>query len=33
MYAAVLLVVMTLGVNVIGEAILRKTQHATAGIH
>jgi hypothetical protein len=25
--------VMTLGVNVIGEAILRKTQHATAGIH
>jgi phosphate transport system permease protein len=33
MYAAVLLVVMTLGVNVIGEAILRKTQHATAGIN
>ena len=32
MYAAALLVVMTLGVNMIGEAVLRRTQRATAGL-
>ena len=32
MYAAALLVVMTLGVNMIGEMILRRTQRATAGL-
>lgn len=32
MYAALILVVITLGVNLIGEAVLRHTQKATAGI-
>jgi len=32
MYAALLLVVITLGVNLIGEAVLRHTQRKTAGI-
>ncbi len=32
MYAAALLVVMTLGVNIIGEAVLRRTQRATSGL-
>jgi len=32
MYAAILLVVLTLGVNIAGEAVLRHTQKATAGI-
>ena len=32
MYAAALLVVMTLGVNMIGEAVLRHTQRSTAGL-
>ena len=32
MYAAALLVILTLGVNIIGEAVLRRTQRSTAGI-
>jgi phosphate transport system permease protein len=32
MYAAALLVLLTLGVNMIGEAVLRRTQRATAGL-
>lgn len=32
MYAAALLVLMTLGVNMVGEAILRRTQRATGGL-
>jgi len=32
MYAAALLVLLTLGVNMIGEAVLRHTQKATAGL-
>ena len=32
MYAAALLVLLTLGVNLAGEAVLRHTQRATAGI-
>lgn len=32
MYAALLLVIMTLGTNLLGELILRRTQKATAGI-
>jgi phosphate transport system permease protein len=32
MYAAALLVLMTLGVNMLGEAVLRHTQKATAGL-
>ena len=32
MYAAALLVLLTLGVNIAGEAVLRRTQKATAGL-
>jgi phosphate transport system permease protein len=32
MYAAALLVILTLGVNIIGEVVLRRTQRSTAGI-
>lgn len=32
MYAAALLVILTLGVNIAGEAVLRRTQKATAGL-
>ena len=32
MYAAALLVVLTLGVNIAGEAVLRRTQKATSGL-
>ena len=32
MYAAALLVMLTLGVNIAGEAVLRRTQKATAGL-
>ena len=32
MYAALLLVIMTLATNLLGEVVLRRTQKATAGI-
>ena len=32
MYAAALLVIMTLGVNMAGEAVLRRTQRSIAGL-
>jgi phosphate transport system permease protein len=32
MYAALVLVIMTLGVNVVGEAVLRRAQRNVAGL-